>query len=986
MKIQRSYFFLIFIFIGFIVLFYFHSDNQEQTRRISAKAESNVADFDGPHLAAQQDFERTKDPKLGYVPRERLYQAYLYAEKLRQAPANKKNPSNNNKTLAAISGITWTERGPNNVGGRTRAIMVDPNDGTYKTVFVGGADGGLWKTTDITAASPTWTPVNDLFGNMAITTIAYSPASTTTMYFGTGEGWFNIDGVRGDGIWKSTDGGTNWSQLGSTVSASNGFNWDFVQKIVVDASGNIYAATRSYYCNAGGLYKSTNGGTSWTLVLGTHGTCSFPPDTSSFATDIEIAADGTLYASLGIFQQGSIWKSATGNYNSWTKLNTGGGSGFPTSGLYRVESACAPLSAATVYAMTHNSANNQIYNIYKSTDAGVTWAATALPADADLGATDLTNGQAWYDLAIAVDPNSSTTLIVGGLDLFRSTDGGSTWAQISKWSNNPNLNTLSCSTVHSDHHAIVFIPSSSSTVLFGNDGGIYYTTSVSTAATNNVIAQKNNSYNVTQFFACALDPVSASNYFLAGAQDNGSHKFTSAGVNSTTQVTGGDGGFCHIDQDQSSYQFTAYVYQNFYRSTNSGGSFTSVSFGNYGQFINPSDYDNTANIFYAGDDPGYYFRWNDPQTGNSSNFFSVAAFAGGQITAVTVSPNTANRVFFGLDNGKVVKVDAANGGSPSATDITGGSMPSGAVSVSCIAVETGNDNHLLATYSNYGITSVWESTNLGTAWTSVENNLPDMPVRWALFNPNNNTQALLATELGVWTTDQLNGTSTNWGTSNSGLANVRVDMLKTRSSDKVILAATHGRGLFSTSFFSPAPIQLISFSGIAENGYNLLSWKTATEINNDRFEIQRSEDGTDFKMIGVVDGAGNSDQECSYEYKDYNIQRDLYYYRFRQVDFDGSEKLSNAITILSKESIHPFSVFPNPFEDEININLHHNLISSLNINLFDISGKQVYTYIKNDFSGNKLNLDLKRQNLIAGIYYLKVVRGSKTSIMKLVKM
>ena len=129
-------------------------------------------------------------------------------------------------------------------------------------------------------------------------------------------------------------------------------------------------------------------------------------------------------------------------------------------------------------------------------------------------------------------------------------------------------------------------------------------------------------------------------------------------------------------------------------------------------------------------------------------------------------------------------------------------MPTG--SVSCVAIETGNDNHLLATYSNYGINSVWETTNGGTSWTSVEGNVPDMPVRWALFNPSNATQALIATELGVWSTDLLNGASTVWGPSASGIPNTRVDMLQIRTSDKLVAAATHGRGLFTSDVFTTA--------------------------------------------------------------------------------------------------------------------------------------------------------------------------------------
>ncbi|MBL0049011.1 MAG: PKD domain-containing protein [Bacteroidetes bacterium] len=149
----------------------------------------------------------------------------------------------------------------------------------------------------------------------------------------------------------------------------------------------------------------------------------------------------------------------------------------------------------------------------------------------------------------------------------------------------------------------------------------------------------------------------------------------------------------------------------------------------------------------------------------------------------------------------MVRVDNANTGTPTGTHINSGmGMPG--TSVSCIAIENGNDNHILVTYSSYGVNSVWETTNGGTSWTSVEGNIPDMPVRAALFNPNNNQQALLGTELGVWSTDLLNGVSTNWAPSSVGLANTRVTMLQLRSSDKLVIASTHGRGLFSSDVFA----------------------------------------------------------------------------------------------------------------------------------------------------------------------------------------
>ena len=128
----------------------------------------------------------------------------------------------------AVAGLAWQERGPSNVGGRTRAVLYDANDAAngYKKVWAGSVSGGLWFTNDITTAQPQWHRVNDFLSNIAITTIAQNPANTQEIYVGTGEGWFNLDFVRGLGIWKSSDGGVTWSQLASTNNSS----FHFVQK------------------------------------------------------------------------------------------------------------------------------------------------------------------------------------------------------------------------------------------------------------------------------------------------------------------------------------------------------------------------------------------------------------------------------------------------------------------------------------------------------------------------------------------------------------------------------------------------------------------------------------------------------------------------------------------------------------------------------------------------------------------------------------
>jgi PKD repeat protein len=744
-------------------------------RKAIIAADKKIPKKDRIDLAMRHEAEITKDPALGYVPYERILTARQQLE-LRLAA----NPSG--KVAGAIPGISWTERGPDNVGGRTRTIMVDPNDPTGRSVFAAGVGGGIWKTSDITLPKPVWNVIDDLFGNIAVTTMAFNPLNTQEMYFGTGEGYFNADAIRGLGIWKSTNGGLTWNQLAST----NNSNFYYVQRIAVHpVTGDVYAATRS------GLFRSQNGGTSWTKVLGA-GTGAV----SDRIADIEIAADNSLYATAGLFQTDGVYKSATGNPGSWTKLNTGV-NGFPATGVQRIELACAPSNPQVVYAITQG-AGNGVGGIYRTTDGGANWTSCTLPVDADGGiGADLTRGQAWYDLTIAVDPNNENTVFVGGIDLFKSTNGGNTWQQISHW-----YGGFGFQEVHADQHWIYFHPGSSTTIYFGNDGGVYMTTNGTAAIP--AIVSKNSGYNVTQFYGCAMHPAANAEYFLAGAQDNGSQQFRLPGMNSTIEVTGGDGCFTHIDQDQPQYQWTSYVYNNYFRSTNCGATWSSsgIFFGNTGSFVNPTDYDNVSNVFYAAVSSGHYLRWLNPQTGNTTQTVNITNF-GSTVSHISVSQNTPNRVFFGLNNGRVVRVDNANtiaSGSAGVWLNNGAGMPTG--SVSCIAIQDGNDNHLLVTYSNYGVNSVWETTDGGTTWSNLDNpSLPDMPVRWALFNPLNPSQALIATELGVWSTDFINGVATVWAPSNLGLANTRVDMLQIRQSDNLVIAATHGRGLYSTDVF-----------------------------------------------------------------------------------------------------------------------------------------------------------------------------------------
>jgi len=748
---------------------------------------------DRPDLAIEQDMDLTRDPATGTVPRERLLAAARYNETQLALRAQQR------PTTGLLSSATWVERGPTNVAGRILGLLIDPTDASGNTVWAGSAGGGLWKATNATTANVQWRNVNSFFSNLAVTTIAAVPnSSPQVMYCGTGEGYFNADAIQGAGIWKSNDGGTTWAQLPST----NNVNFAFVQKVLVQPGSNdVYAATRN------GLYRSQNGGNSWTLVLGT-GVA--PATPTSRIADIEVAADNTLFAALGIFSTDGIYRSTSGNAGSWTKLNSLTGSGLPTSGFQRIELACAPSDANRLYALFHLTGSaTSAPNVFRSDDKGTTWIGLSRPgATAGTPTFDYTNTQGWYDMAAGVSPTDPNLLYVGGLDLWMTSNGGEAVGSQVTWNHTTLWNTTTTSTrfVHADQHAIAFLPAASGAsdqAYFGNDGGVFYSANASGATP--AYASRNNGLNVTQYYAAAMHPTDF-NYFLAGAQDNGTQRYTTPGLNVTTTATGGDGGFCAIDQLNPLVQFTSYVYNQYRRSINGGASFTTYNINTTkGSFINPFEYDSRNGALYAAYSNDTCLVWTNagtPRLVGATTILNGLGTGIGRITHVAVSPTVQKRIYVGTNTGTVLRVDSASTTSPVVTQMRAASP---GTSVSCIAVDPNNEQHMLLTYSNYGIVSVFETINAGSrtpTWTNSEGTLPDMPVRWALLDPNTPGRAMIATEMGVYTTEQLNGSATVWTPANATLANTRIDMLRYRAADQMVAAATHGRGLFTSNAFA----------------------------------------------------------------------------------------------------------------------------------------------------------------------------------------
>lgn len=743
---------------------------------------------DRPDLAYEYDWLITQDPKTGDVPWQRLLPEL---RKLHGSAAP--------QTVAPGGSATnkWVERGPNNIGGRTRGIMFDPKDATNKKVWAGGVGGGLWYNNDITSSSSSWNSVNDFWANLAITTIAYDPTATSTFYVGTGEGWRNSDAIRGAGIWKSSNAGTSWAQLSST----NNSNFYNVQKIIVSSTGRVIAVTSA------GIYTSDNDGISFTRRR------------SGFHADIEQASNGVLFASTGrIFSGGKIYKS-TNDGNSWTDITPTGGS------PQRIELACAPSDSNTVYAVASNSqtsAQTDVEWFKKSTNGGSTWTNVTIPKYLSNTSKHFTRGQAWYDLILWVHPTDKNVVIAGGVDLHRSTNGGTSWTSISYWNS-----SQSKPVVHADQHNVISRPGNNNEILIGNDGGVYYSTNAGNKSTSSpTFSHRVKNYNVTQFYSAAMHPTSGSNYMLAGAQDNGSLRLNASGVSTGVEVTGGDGAFCFIDQDNANYQITSYVRNNWRRSTNGGVFFSVIQSGSDGSFINPADYDDNKNILYSAKSTTQLNRISNMTSTTVTTGAITVSGMSSTASHVRVSPytTTSSTLFVG-SGGDVYKVLNADGNSPTASKISPSTFPSG--NISCVEIGA-SENELLVTFSNYGITSVWYTSNGGTTWINKEGNLPDMPVRWALFNPKNRKEVILGTELGIYATDDISASTVVWSSSNQGMAITRVDMLQYRSADSLIMVSTHGRGVFTGRFKKTTPPSGAPTAKFGANKTNICAGDTIT--------------------------------------------------------------------------------------------------------------------------------------------------------------
>ena len=777
---------------------------------------------------------------------------------------------------ASTSGAlgTWQSLGPGNVGGRTRALLVDPT--SPDVMYAAGVAGGIWKTTNGGSA---WTPLNDFLANIAVTCLAFDPSNSSTIYAGTGEGFFNADGVRGAGIFKTTDAGAHWTRLPATISNADFF---FVNDLVVSpANGqHVYAATRT------GVLRSLDGGASWSLVI-----VSNVANGANGAMDLVMRTDQAtdyIFAAVGTFSRSHIFRNTdAGGAGPWVDVYSEVNQG-------RTALAIAPSNQNVIYAMasciscgagtnpnfpTANYTDGLlgVFRSISSGDAG-SWTTQVRNNSATLqdtlllsnpvngaltqcgfGASQFLN-QGWYDNVLAVDPTDSEKVWAGGIDLFRSDNGGANWAVASYWwfqGNGTPPNNGDPQLVHADNHVLVFHPnyngSTNQTLFVGDDGGIYKTDNAKTGnvgysngttvgggtitpsspicgneftpggfftVPNPVIwGPLNNGYAVTQFYH-GLPYPDGQTYF-GGTQDNGTNRGTdAAGPNAWDRINGGDGGYVGVNPANTNTIFFETTGLSLRRSTNGGASSASVITGIAGDtfpFITVFRMDpNTPTRLWIGG----RFMWRTDNNATNWTRTSNAQLTGGSITAMAIAPGNSNVVINGAASGQFRRTTVAltaNAASVLNTTWLQTFTPrgNGNGTISWVEYDPSNANNVWATISNFNGTPnaqgtsaghVFKSTDGGNTWTLADgtqtagnvNAIPDIPAHSVVIDPNNNQRIYVGTDLGVFVS--LDG-GANWARETTGFSNTVVESMSAVNNNGVttLFAFTHGRGTFKVT-------------------------------------------------------------------------------------------------------------------------------------------------------------------------------------------
>ena len=729
--------------IGIALFLPFSNDSMP----LNGSDEKGMDEF-GRHPGWMEQWRMMKEDENGEIPRG-MYARWVEAEK------HSSHKKGENTGLENIKEI-----GPNNVGGRTRDLIIDKSD--PKRLLACAISGGLWESPD---NGSSWVQVNDLSPNLNVTCIAQSPFDHNVFYYGTGEGAGNSSGVPGEGIFKSIDGGKSFIQLESTLNANFDYIWDIGHSLVDDKT--LYVATTNQ-----GLWRSTDAGTSFEQVF----------KSNTDVHDFEILPDGSILLAA---ESKGVFLSANGDPGSFVKQTKG----LPSNGFHRIELAVADSFPSVIYALLAQGItgyNGTAVGVYKSSNGGKSWTYMGNPVEK----TGANFGFPWYTLALGVDPLDTQLLVAGSAGFVFSRNGGKDW----NTGNNG----------HADHHAYTFRSDSPGNFYLACDGGIYGYNWETIASR---YRDKNTGYNVTQFYAGSYMPDSFG--VIAGAQDNGTN-YSIDGRAKFNSVYGGDGSFCHIHQEVPTIAYVSSQNGNL-RKTNQldlpvpltsrvlnelDANFDgTVDDGAY--FIHPFEmnYKNGEQLFFptrrrlwfSFDGAGSWFTLTNP----ISNLYAVGV------------PNDEDpqTVYTGGDNLQLWRVDDIYNASPGDEVSLRKNLPSGLQGgfISNIVVHPNDESTIFLSLSNFSKTSrVWRVDDADTdspTWTDLGGDLPEsLPANSMSVDPNNpDSFFMVGTDFGLYTTQNAGKT---W-IKDERIPNVAIHQIKLRYKDRRLFIYTHGRGVFS---------------------------------------------------------------------------------------------------------------------------------------------------------------------------------------------
>lgn len=640
------------------------------------------------------------------------------------------------RTSELIESIT--ELGPFNVGGRTRALLVDR--GNSNKLFAGAISGGLWVSTNRGA---NWTALNDHSPNLSVSCITQSPFEYNKIYYGTGESRANSADVPGEGVFMSLDGGATFTQLASTIINSH-FAYIWAIKHSETDSNTLYVGT-----NDGGLYRTVNSGLTWERVF-----------SLNRVTDIEVFPDGSVIAAR---QFDGLYYSPNGNSGTFTKIQ----SNLRQSSNYRIEVEKCESFPSVVYAAFENSSGAGVNAFYKSSDGGKTWVATAAVPNVE------STYQA-YCLVLGVHPSDTNKVLCAGVRPRYSNNGGATW--------------LNAKDSHADYHSFAFHPSLPNEFYLGNDGGVHRYTWTSPSTSVNLC----NTYHVTQFYAGNFFP-SGLNY-LGGTQDNGTHRRLSG---ATSQVYHSDGGYAHVSQQNPNKGYQERQYGEIRVSNNLQAAIPSFSAIYSGitdskPFIMPYEM-NMANDsqIIALASAGVWV------TVNSGNKWTKLSSRGNLYALALTEDVYKPTVYYGGSNNRLIRYDniyetnqeinlSATAPPTHLNDYLGG-----------ISIHPFDKTTIYVCYTNYSdrakIFRVDSANTQSPVWKNISGNLPQgLPVNMVQAHPQDDRKLFAATDFGLYCSSDGGET---W-IKETTMPNVAIHQLRLRKSDLSLFAFTHGRGVW----------------------------------------------------------------------------------------------------------------------------------------------------------------------------------------------